>query len=78
MKKTAVNITDMVFAKLVAGGRVIATLCKSNFSSLDEVVNAMRSLAGSFIGLAQLTIRNKTQGWDLHLALANARLPRIA
>ena len=74
MEKTSIKVTDLVFATIEVGGRVIASLCKSNFESVAQVVKAMRSAAGAFIGLARVTIRNKTQGWNLQLAVANARI----
>ncbi len=72
MEKTSIKVTDIVFATIEVGGRVLASFCKSNFESVAEVVKAMRNAAGQFMGLAQLTIRNKTQGWKLQLAFANA------
>lgn len=75
MNKMMLNLSDVVFATLEAGGRVIASVCTRNFSSIDDVVKAMRTAAGSFIGLARLTIRNKTQGWNVQMSLAMARRP---
>lgn len=76
MKKTSINVTDMVFATIEVGGRVLASFCKSNFDSVAQVVKDIRSIAGQFIGLASLTIRNKTQGWNIQLSIANARVPQ--
>ena len=43
-------------------GRTMASIAKSNFTSIDDVVRLITTMAGKCVGLAKLTIRNKTQG----------------
>ncbi|MBR6490030.1 MAG: hypothetical protein IKT03_05785 [Muribaculaceae bacterium] len=64
------SISDQIFATLEVGGKVIANVCKSNFANINEVVQFICSVAGKFMGLAKLNIRNKTQGWSMNMALA--------
>jgi len=54
----------------MVGGKTMASVSKSNFSTIDDIVRSICSMAGKFMGLAKLNIRNKTQGWTLDLALA--------
>ncbi len=65
-----ISTQDQVFAKLETNGKVIVSISKSNFSCVEDVVRFVSSLAGHYLGLAKLTIRNKTQGWLMNMALA--------
>ena len=69
--RTSLSTSDQIFATLEVGGKVMATVCKNNFASIDEVVRFIYAMAGKFMGLARLNIRNKTQGWTMNLALAS-------
>lgn len=64
------NATDEVMATLEAQGGVLASVQKHNFTSVDDVVRFVMALAGKFVGLGKLTIRNKTQGWRTVMSLA--------
>lgn len=75
-KYFSVSSSDQIFATLVVGGKVMANVCKCNFSSVDEIVRLVSSLAGRFMGLARLSIRNKTQGWTMNMALASRQSQR--
>ncbi len=77
MKKTATTlmIGDQIFATLMLGGKTLVSVCKSNFATIDEVVKFITSAAGRFMGLAQLSIRNKTQGWTTNIALTTTAAP---
>ncbi|MBQ2075067.1 MAG: hypothetical protein II691_01650 [Muribaculaceae bacterium] len=68
---TTLTSSDQVFATLEVGGKVLASVCKSNFSTVDDIVRFVCSMAGRFMGLARLSIRNKTQGWSMNMALAS-------
>lgn len=70
---TPMSATDKIVAQLESNGRVLARVSVSNIASIDEVVGMVRTLAGKFMGLAQLTIRNQTQGWSRVIALASRR-----
>lgn len=67
--------SDQVMATLVGRNGILATVNKSNFASLNDVVRFVMALAGRFAGMAQLTVRNRTQGWSVNMALA---APQIA
>ena len=67
----SLSTSDQVFATLEVGGRILASVCKSNFASIDDIVRFIYSVAGRFMGLARLSIRNKTQGWTMNMALAS-------
>ena len=68
--RTSLSTSDQIFATLVVGGKVMASVSKTNFSSVEDVVRFICAMAGKFMGLAKLNIRNKTQGWSLDMALA--------
>ena len=65
--------SDQIIATLQGEGKILATISKKNFQSIDEIVNFMINIAGKFIGLAKLTIRNRTQGWTMNMALSAKR-----
>lgn len=67
------NTTDEVMATLEAQGSIVASVQKRNFATVDDVVRFVLSLAGKFMGLGKLTIRNKTQGWNMVMSLAMRR-----
>ena len=76
---TSINRSDQIFATLIIGGKVVSSVCKSNFSTIEEVVRYAYSIAGRFMGLARLIVRNKTQGWSMNMALAaRHNMPRLA
>lgn len=76
MNNTAISLStsDQVFATLMLGGKTLLSVCKSNFASIDEIVRFITSATGKFMGLAQLNIRNKTQGWTMSLSLATSQV----
>ena len=67
------KMSDHIVAQLENNGRVIAKVSTSNIGSIDELIGMVRTLAGKFMGLARLTIRNQTQGWSRVIALASRR-----
>ena len=71
-----IELSDQIIASIEVGGTTLASVARSGFSSTDEVVRTLKALAGNFIGLARLNIRNKTHGWNQLLALVARR--RIA
>ncbi len=62
--------SDLVFATLEANGQIIARLSAMNFGSVGDVVKAIYQLAGKFVGMARVSIRNKSQGWSKVLMLS--------
>lgn len=77
MNTNKLSKADQVIATMEANGRILATVCKSNFNSVQEVAKMLIALGGKFFGLAKLTIRNKTQGWTMTMALASQRRPTL-
>jgi hypothetical protein len=73
MSNTATTLSrnDQIFATLEVGGKIMASVSKSNFTTINDVVRFICSIAGRFMGLARLSIRNKTQGWTMNMALAS-------
>ena len=61
---------DQVFATIENNGRVLATMNKSDFSSKDDVVRVIMAMAGRWIGVAKVSIRNKSRGWTENRAVA--------
>ena len=68
---TPMSATDRIVAQLESNGQVMARVSTSNITSIDEIVNMVRALAGKIMGLARLTIRNQTQGWSRVISLAS-------
>ena len=65
------NATDQIVAQLESNGRVLASVTACNIASIDEIILMVKTLAGKFMGLARLTVRNKTQGWSQIISLAS-------
>ena len=70
MNANTLSTTDHIIATIEVNGRLLASVSKSNFTSLQEVAKFLIAMSGKFIGLAKLTIRNKTQGWTTTMAYA--------
>lgn len=62
--------TDFIMANLSWKGVTLASVANRNFTSIDDVVSFISSLAGKCFGLAKLTIRNKTQGWAINMGIS--------
>lgn len=76
---TSLSTSDQIIATLQVGGKTMASVCKTNFASIDDIVHFICAMTGRFMGLARLNIRNKTQGWSVNLALASRhRAPQPA
>ena len=65
--------SDQIVAQLESNGHVLASVNTSNIGSIDEIIVMIKALAGKFMGLARLTVRNKTQGWSQVISLASRR-----
>lgn len=64
-----ISCTDFIMANISWNGRTLASIAKSNFNSIDDVVRLMTTMAGKCFGIAKLTIRNKTQGWAINMGI---------
>lgn len=60
---------DNVFATIIAKGKTIKSIVDRNFTNINEVINAITSECQDYCGLAQLNVRNQSQGWALNLLL---------
>ena len=81
MKKNISNIVnrgDQICATLECNGRRLASVNGMNFTSLEAVKRALLDMAGRYVGLAVLTVRNCTQGWRDVTALATMRRPVLS
>ena len=63
--------SDEIIATIEYNGHQVASLSRKNFACVDEVVRTLVTLAGNFVGLAKLHIRNKTQGWNMLMGVAS-------
>lgn len=70
-----VNCDDQIIATLECNGRCLASVNGTGFSSLEAVKRALLELAGRYVGMAVVTVRNCTQGWRDVAALATMRRP---
>ena len=78
MNKRLTNIVsfgDRICATLECNGHRLASVNGANFSSLADVKAALLDLAGRYVGMAVITVRNCTQGWRDVTALATMRRP---
>ena len=57
-----ISSSDMMMATAVYLGRTVATIRSTGFSSLADVINAVRMAAGGLAGVVQLSLRNTTRG----------------
>mgnify|MGYP007056166460 CR=1 FL=1 len=78
MKKNISNIVncgDQICATLECNGRRLASINGMNFNSIEAVKRALLDMAGRYVGMAVITVRNCTQGWRDVTALATMRRP---
>lgn len=68
-----ISCTDFIMANISWNGRTLASIAKSNFNSIDDVISLMTAMAGKCFGIAKLTIRNKTQGWAINIGISTPR-----
>ena len=73
-----VNRGDKICATLECNGRRLASVNGSDFPSLEAVKQNLLDLAGRYMGMAVITVRNCTQGWRDVTAMATMRRPVAA
>ena len=62
----SISQDDKVLATLTSQrGEIIVRVIDAKYSSLRELVSALRRMAESMTGMAQLFVRNFTKGWHL-------------
>lgn len=72
-----VSSRDEIIASIEVNGHQLASLVRYNFSNIDDVIRSIMSIAGNFVGLAKLKIRNKTQGWNMVMGVSSRRQSNI-
>ncbi len=80
MKKDIINIVncgDRICATLECNGRRLASINGTGYASLEDVKRALLELAGRYMGLAVLTVRNCTRGWRDVTPMATLRRPAV-
>lgn len=60
---TTITKTDTVWATAIFEGRTIASFSSSGFSSITEVLSAVRQALGDVVGVVRLRLRNASRGW---------------
>lgn len=55
--------TDILHASLSINGTEITHQCLSGITNLNELMRIIRHYAGTTTGLANLNVRNASQGW---------------
>ena len=62
----SISQDDKVLATLTSQrGEIVVRVIDAKYSSLRELVSALRRMAESMTGMAQVFVRNFTQGWHL-------------
>lgn len=72
-----VNRGDQICATLMCNGHRLASVNGMGFTSLDAVKNALLEMAGRYVGMAVITVRNCTQGWRDVTAMATMNRPAV-
>ena len=71
-KNYNITASDFIFGSVNAGGQTLASLAASGYNSIEDIARQLRLAAGRFLGLARISIRNTTQGWNVELPIACA------
>lgn len=67
------NGNDVIFASVMCNGKTLARITQSNFTCIEEVMQRVISMAGKYMGVARVQVRNMTQGWSTSMAIASQR-----
>lgn len=70
---------DNIYATLTIDGRTVVSVNDNNFASMRDVISNVVRMAGKFVGMARLLVRNQTEGWNITMPLAsNTAAPRVS
>lgn len=58
-----ISSSDLVCATASFHGQTIATFTSTGFSSMNDILRAIRSAAGSVVGLVEFSLLNHSKGW---------------
>lgn len=64
-----VTPSDIVLASASYRGRNIASFRSFGFSSMEDIIRAVKQAVGSLSGLITLSLRNDSRGWTQSRAL---------
>ena len=73
-----VNLGDRICASIACNGRRLASIEGQSFTSLDAIKRTLLDVAGHYVGIAVITVRNCTQGWRDVTTMATMRRPVLA
>lgn len=60
---------DNVFATLIHHGKTLKSIVGHNFTEINDIIKIICYNCNNFRGLAQLNIRNQSQGWSMNMLL---------
>lgn len=60
---TTISSTDLIWATVTYNGRTIASFSDRGYTSISDVIRAVRSALGALGGIIDLSIRNASKGW---------------
>lgn len=60
---TTISINDTVWATVTYEGRTVVSFSSSGFSSISDVLKAVRKAVGNLVGTVRLSVRNASRGW---------------
>lgn len=55
--------TDILHARLSVNGTEVTSQCISGVTNFNELLRVIRHYAGTATGIANLSLRNASQGW---------------
>lgn len=58
-----ISCTDIIFARVSQCGRMVASLCLSGITSIQELYQRISERLGGHVGLITVQLRNGSQGW---------------
>lgn len=64
-----INATDTIMARAICDGRTVVDFKGCGFSSLTDVIRAVREAIGSAAGMFRIVLRNATAGWSQQRSL---------
>lgn len=69
-----ITINDTMWATATYEGRTIVSFSATGFSSITEVLQAVRRAIGCVVGMVRLSLRNASRGWRQERSLYIAPL----
>lgn len=60
---TNITSSDLIWATATYNGRTIACFSDTGYTSMADVIRAVRSALGALAGIVELSVRNASKGW---------------